>query len=141
MVKVSSLFILSDFESNSAVQLWILCQHCVFTDSSQASLCGSVSGQTLLLGDALSLELFQDVVQVAGVRVTVARQVGAELRLVVNLVPDDRVGLARGAGRAHGENEPAVPRYQEQPQNLDEEILLRVGFKSHNPGKWFSCCT
>lgn len=54
----------------------------------------------------------------ARVGVTVARQVGAELRLVVHLVPDDGVRLAGGAGRAHGENEPAVPRNQQKPQNL-----------------------
>lgn len=40
----------------------------------------------------------------ARVGVTVARQVGAKLRLVVNLIPDDGVGLAGGAGRANGEN-------------------------------------
>lgn len=51
-----------------------------------------------------------------------ACQVGAELRLVVHLVPDDRIRLAGGAGCTHGENEPAVPRYQEKPQNLDEEM-------------------
>lgn len=82
----------------------------------------SVSGETLFLSDALSLKLLEDVIQVAGVGVAVARQVGAELSLVVHLVPDDRVGLAGGAGRTHGENEPAVPRYQKKPQNLDEEI-------------------
>lgn len=45
----------------------------------------SVSGQALLLRDALSLELLQHVVQVAGVRVAVARQVGAKLCLMVDL--------------------------------------------------------
>ncbi len=58
----------------------------------------------------------------AGVGVSVARQVGAELRLVVHLVPDDRIRLAGGAGRTHRENEPAVPRHQKKPQNLVEEI-------------------
>lgn len=82
----------------------------------------SISWQTLLLGDALSLQLFQDIVQVARVGVTVARQVGAKLRLVMNLVPDDGVGLAGGARCAHGENQPTVPRYQEEPQNLQEEF-------------------
>lgn len=57
-----------------------------------------------------------------GVWVAVARQVGAELRLVVHLIPDDCIGLAGGAGRTHGENEPAVPRYQKKPQNLHKEI-------------------
>jgi len=59
---------------------------------------------------------------VAGVRVPVASQVGAKLRLVVHLVPDDCVGLTGGAGCSHGENEPAVPSYQEKPQNLDKEM-------------------
>lgn len=40
----------------------------------------------------------------ARVGVTVACQVGAELCLVVNLIPDDGVGLAGGTGRADGEN-------------------------------------
>lgn len=40
----------------------------------------------------------------ARVGVPVARQVGAKLCLVVNLVPDDGVGLAGGAGRADGED-------------------------------------
>ncbi|TNN67863.1 hypothetical protein EYF80_021832 [Liparis tanakae] len=85
----------------------------------------------LLLGDALSLQLLQNVVQVARVGVAVARQVGAELRLVVHLVPDDRVRLARGAGRTHGENEPAVPRHQKKPQNLDGETEKEKMTLSH----------
>lgn len=40
-----------------------------------------------------------------------AREVGAEFGLVVHLVPDHCVGLAGCAGRAYGEDEPAVPRY------------------------------
>lgn len=40
----------------------------------------------------------------ARIWVSVARQVGAKLCLVVNLIPDDGVGLAGGAGRANGEN-------------------------------------
>lgn len=74
---------------------------------------------------------------------SVARQVGPELRLVVDLkvkndipllawlawlaqrfewtrhlVPDDGVGFSRGAGGSDGEDEPAVPCHQQQPQNL-----------------------
>lgn len=40
-----------------------------------------------LLRDALGCELSQDVVQVVDVRVTVASEVGAKLRLVVDLIP------------------------------------------------------
>lgn len=40
-----------------------------------------------LLRDALGCELSQDIVQVVDVRVTVAGEVGAKLRLVVDLIP------------------------------------------------------
>lgn len=93
----------------------------------------SVSGQALLLRDALSLELLQHVVQVAGVRVAVARQVGAKLGLVVHLVPDYRVRLAGGAGRTHGENESAVPRHQKEPQYLGGRDEGRHDASSQNP--------
>lgn len=88
-------------------------------------LLSSVSGQTLLLGDPLSLELLENVVQVTRVRVTVARQVGAKLGLVVHLVPDDCVRLACSAGRTDGENEPAVPGHQQQPQHLASLFTVR----------------
>ena len=51
----------------------------------------------------------------------VARQVGAELGLVVDLVPDDGVRLAGGAGRAHREDETTVPGHQQQTQDLERE--------------------
>lgn len=41
--------------------------------------------QSIVLCDALSAELLQDVVQVSGIREAVARQVGTKLCLVVNL--------------------------------------------------------
>lgn len=64
----------------------------------------------------------------AGVGVPVAREVGAELGLVMHLVPDDRVALTGSARRTHRENEPTIPRYQKQPQNLQrvnkEHVLI-----------------
>lgn len=61
----------------------------------------------------------------AGIGIAVACQVGAELRLVVHLIPDDRVRLTSGARCAHRENEPSVPCHQKQPQNLDGAIESR----------------
>lgn len=102
------------------VKLWTRSHvHLVPCVSSVSCFFTSVSWQTLLLSDALSLQLLQDVVQVARVGVTMAREVGAKLRLVVHLVPDDGVWLASRAGRAHREDEPAIPRYQKEPQNLN----------------------
>lgn len=57
----------------------------------------SLLHQSIVLCDALSSQLFQDVVQVSGVREAVARQVGAKLCLMVDLVPDDGVRLSGGA--------------------------------------------
>lgn len=85
----------------------------------------SVPSQALLLSDALGFELLQHVVQVARVGVAVTREVGAKLGLVVHLVPDHRVGLAGGAGRADGEDEVTVPRHQQQPQNLASLFAVR----------------
>lgn len=45
----------------------------------------------VVLTDPLGRQLCQDVVQVVGIGVTVACQVGTEFCLVVNLVPDHRV--------------------------------------------------
>ncbi len=64
-----------------------------------------------VLQDALGGQFFHHVVQIVGVGVAVAREVGAELRLVVNLVPHDRVRLSRGAGRPNGEDQTTVPRH------------------------------
>lgn len=64
------------------------------SSSSQSSLPPSVSSsrvalsllhQCVVLRDALSSQLFQDVVEVSGVGEAVARQVGAELRLMMDL--------------------------------------------------------
>ncbi len=82
--------------------------------------------QTLFLSDALRPQLFQDVVKVTGVWVTVAGQVGAKLGLVMHLVPNDRIRLARGAGCAHWEDQPAVPSNQQQLQHLSEQELFRI---------------
>lgn len=45
----------------------------------------SLLHQCVVLRDALSSQLFQDVVEVSGVGEAVARQVGAELRLMMDL--------------------------------------------------------
>ena len=55
---------------------------------------------------------------VLGVRVAVARVVGAELRLVVDLVPDDGALFAGGDGLPDGEGEPPLPRLPQQLQHL-----------------------
>lgn len=82
--------------------------------------------QTLFLSDALRPQLFQDVVKVTGVWVTVAGQVGAKLGFVMHLVPNDRICLARSAGCAHWEDQPAVPSNQQQLQHLLEPQLFRI---------------
>lgn len=86
---------------------------------SPQSPCSSV----LLLGsavlrNALGGQFSQHVIQVIGIWVAVASEVGAKLCLVVHLIPDDGVRLARGAGGPDGENEAAVPGHQQQLQNL-----------------------
>lgn len=75
----------------------------------------------VVLTDPLGRQLCQDVVQVVGVGVAVASQVGAEFCLVVNLVPHHRVRLARGAGRADGEDEASVPGHDQQLQDLERQ--------------------
>lgn len=72
----------------------------------------------VVLSDPLSRQLRQNVVQVIGVGVTVAGQVGAKFCLVVNLVPHNRVRLPRGAGCADGEDQASVPRCYQQLQDL-----------------------
>lgn len=73
----------------------------------------------VVLADALSRQLCQHVVQVVGVRVAVAGQVGAKFCLVVNLVPYHRVRLACGAGCADGEDEASVPSHDQQLEDLE----------------------
>lgn len=75
----------------------------------------------VVLADPLGRQLCQDVVQVVGVGVAVAGQVGAEFCLVVNLVPHDRVRLACGAGRADGEDEASVPGHDQELQDLERQ--------------------
>ena len=53
----------------------------------------SLLHQTVVLCDALSSQLFQDVVEVSGVGEAVARQVGAELCLMVDLEERDKCFL------------------------------------------------
>ena len=72
----------------------------------------------VVLADTLGRQFRQDIVQVVGVRVAVAGQVGAKLRLVVNLVPHHRVRLACGAGCANGEDETSVPGRDQELKDL-----------------------
>lgn len=80
----------------------------------------------VVLSDPLSRQLRQNVVQVIGVGVTVAGQVGAKFCLVVNLVPHDRVRLPRGAGCADGEDQAPVPRRYQQLQDLVAQRKMQL---------------
>lgn len=75
----------------------------------------------VFLTDPLGRQLCQDVVQVVGVRVAMAGQVGAKFCLVVNLVPHHCVRLTGGAGRADGEDEASVPGHDQQLQDLERQ--------------------
>lgn len=75
----------------------------------------------VVLANPLGRQLSQDIVQVVGVRVTVACEVGAKFCLVVNLVPHHRVRLARGAGRSDGKDEASVPGHDQQLQDLEPD--------------------
>lgn len=83
-------------------------------------------GSEAVLGHALRGQLGQNVVQVVGVGVAVARQVGHHLRFVVDAVPHHRVGFSGGAGRPHGEDEPTHPRHLQQLQNLRDGTKTKV---------------
>ena len=74
------------------------------------SFVGVIPAGVVAVGDALDGQLHGDVVQVVGVRVAVARVVGSELGLVVDLVPDDGALLAGRDGLPDGEGEPPLPR-------------------------------
>lgn len=71
-----------------------------------------------VLCHALRGQLRQNIVQIVGVRVTVARQIGHHLCFVVDAVPHHGVRLAGGAGRSHGEDEASHPRHLQQLQHL-----------------------
>lgn len=60
-------------------------------DISSFFLVLSLFHQSIVLFDALSSELFQDIVEVSGVGEAVARQVGAKLGLMVDLEDKDRM--------------------------------------------------
>lgn len=92
----------------------------------------------VVLTNPLGRQLRHDVVQVVGVGVAVARQVGAKFCLVVDLVPHHRVRLARGAGRANGKNEASVPGHDQQLQNLEtHERVKPLIYSSHRNLKVF----
>ena len=50
-----------------------------------------------------------------------ASEVRAKLCLVVDLIPDDGVRLARRAGGSNGKDEAAIPGHQQQLQNLRDK--------------------
>lgn len=91
-----------------------------------ASTAARQSVLQVVLSDPLSRQLRQNVVQVIGVGVTVAGQVGAKFCLVVNLVPHDRVRLPRGAGCADGEDQAPVPRRYQQLQDLVAQRKMQL---------------
>ena len=74
-----------------------------------------------VLCHALRGQLRQNIVQVVGVGVAVARQVGHHLGFVVDAVPHHCVGLSGGAGRSHGEDEASHPRHLQQLQHLFQQ--------------------
>lgn len=81
----------------------------------------------VVLAYTLGRQLGQHIVQVVGVGVAVAGQIGTKLRLVVNLVPHHRVRLARGARRADGENEASVPGRDQELEDLRRQcVYLRL---------------
>lgn len=83
----------------------------------------------VVLAHPLGRQLCQDVVQVIGVGVAVASQVGTEFCLVVDLVPHHCVRLTCGAGRADGEDEASVPGHDQQLQDLQTHTQE---MKGHN---------
>lgn len=60
-------------------------------DISSFLLVLSLFHQSIVLFDALSSQLFQDIVKVSGVGEAVARQVGAKLCLMVDLEDKERM--------------------------------------------------
>ena len=84
------------------------------------------SGSVLLLGsavlrNALGSQFSKHIIQVVGIWVAVASEIRAKLCLVMDLIPDDGIGLARGAGRTDGKDETAIPGHKQQLQDLREE--------------------
>lgn len=72
----------------------------------------------VVLTYTLGRQFCQHIVQIVGVRVAVAGQIGTKLRLVVDLVPHHRVRLACGAGCADGEDEAPVPGHDQELEDL-----------------------
>lgn len=77
------------------------------------SPCSSV----LLLGsailrNALGSQFSQHIIQVIGIWVAMASEIRAKLCLVVDLIPDDGIWLARGAGGTNGKDEAAIPGHK-----------------------------
>lgn len=86
-----------------------------------------------VLCHALRGQLRKNIVQIVGVRVAVARQIGHHLRFVVDPVPHYCVRLSGGAGRTHGEDEATHPRHLQQLQHLfrgHKEQSLSIRFRA-----------
>lgn len=78
-------------------------------------------------------ELGQQAVQVGGVWVAVGAPV--HLRLLVDLVPGDRVLFARGGRLPHGEHQPPVPGRRQQCQGLPALVVVwQVAAAGEAPG-------
>lgn len=92
-----------------------VCSHVTFVDPQQLSVL------QVVFAHALRRQFSRHVVQVVGVGVSVTREVRAEFGFVVNLVPNHRVRLSRGAGRPDGEDQATIPCRDEQLQHLREE--------------------
>lgn len=80
--------------------------------------CQLTSVFKVVLAYTLGRQFCQHIVQVVGVRVAMAGQIGTKLCLVVDLVPHHRVRLARGARRADGEDEAPVPGHDQELEDL-----------------------
>lgn len=59
--------------------------------------------------DTLGSQFSQHVIQVIGIWVAMASEIRAKLCLVVHLIPDDSIRLARGTGGSNGKDEAAIP--------------------------------
>lgn len=66
-----------------------------------------------------------------------AGEIRAEFCLVVHLIPDDGVGLARGAGGSNGKDETAIPGHQKQLQNLGQQSGETTGCCSVLVFRWW----
>lgn len=77
-----------------------------------------------VLRDSLGSQFSQHIIQVIGIWVAMAREIRAKLCLVVHLIPDDGIRLARGAGGTDGKDEAAIPGHEKQLQNFSPFLAV-----------------